>query len=76
MKPSRRSQHRKVYFGLSVTGRVGLAALLVSACALMARHSWIYAFISPAWSVPLKARNSMVCAGRSVEKVAWRLSRW
>lgn len=29
------------YFGLSVTGRVELAALVLSACALMARHSWM-----------------------------------
>ena len=76
MKPRRRSQQRKVYFGLSVTGLVGLADLVVSACALMARQRWMYALIFPAWSVPLKARNSMVRAGRSVEKAAWRLSRW
>jgi len=75
MKPKRRSQHRKVYLGLSVCGRAGLAAFVARACALMARQSWMYALILPACSVPLKARNSMVCAGRSVEKVAWRLSR-
>ena len=31
MNPRRRSQQRKVYLGLSVSGRVGLAALVVSA---------------------------------------------
>ena len=61
---------------VAVTGLAGLADLVVSACALMARQRWKYALIFPAWSVPLKARNSMVRAGRSVEKAAWRLSRW
>ena len=36
MKPRRRSQHRKVYFGLSVSGRLELAAPAASAWALMA----------------------------------------
>ena len=39
--PSRRSQHRKVYAGLSVTGRVGLALATVRAWWLIARHSWM-----------------------------------
>ena len=39
MKPRRRSQQRKVYLGLSVSGRVGLAALVMSAWWEMARHS-------------------------------------
>ena len=41
MKPRRRSQHRNVYFGLSVSGRVELADLLCRAWALMARQSWM-----------------------------------
>ncbi len=39
--PSRRSQHRKVYAGLSVIGRAGLAEATVRAWWEIARQSWM-----------------------------------
>jgi len=71
MNPSRRSQHRKVYFGLSVSGRVGEAEFDFKAASEIAMLSWMKALISPAWSVLLKARNSIV----PFWKTAWRFRR-
>ena len=58
LKPSRSIQHRNAYFSLSVTVFLAEAFFCVSAWWLTARQNCMYAFISPAWVVLLKSRNS------------------
>ena len=58
--PSLNSQVRNVYFSLVLAVLTRLAHFWFNACAEMARQSWIYAFIFPAWVVELNRRNSIV----------------
>ena len=65
-------KNRNAYFSLSVTVFRAEAFFCVSAWWLTARQNCMYAFISPAWVVLLKSRNSTV----PLVKVECRFSPW
>ena len=58
--PALTARYGMYIFSLVLAVLMRLAHFWFNACAEMARQSWIYAFIFPAWVVELNSRNSIV----------------